>query len=132
MRLVRERDGAVVASELELADSFVRRLVGLMGRRGLPAGRGLWLEPCSSIHMMFVPFPIDVLFVRRRAEAPLGPGARAEVVDVAPRVRSWVGLAWCRGGAGGVEDCVGAVEVEAGRAADLAVRPGDVLALEAA
>jgi uncharacterized membrane protein (UPF0127 family) len=131
MRLVRERDGAVIAQHLELADSFVRRLVGLMGRRALPAGRGLWLEPCSSIHMMFVPFAIDVVFVRRRVEAPLGPGARAEVVDVAPRVRPWIGLAWCRGGAGGVES-VGAVEVPAGRAADLEVMPGDVLAVEAA
>jgi uncharacterized protein len=133
MRLVRERDGAVVADELEVADSFVRRLFGLMGRRALPTGRGLWLEPCTSIHMMFVPFSIDVLFVRRSAEAPLGPGARAEVVGVSPRVWPWVGLAWCRRGSSGVQPGVtGAVEVQAGRAGSLAVMPGDVLAVEGA
>ncbi|MCO5168583.1 MAG: DUF192 domain-containing protein [Planctomycetes bacterium] len=125
---MRERDGAVVADEVELAASFLRRLRGLMGRRALPPGRGLWLEPCASIHMMFVPFSIDVLFVTRRGDRPLGPGARAEVLEVAPRVRPWVGLAWCAGAFG----AVGAIEVAAGRAGDLGVAPGDLLTLEAA
>lgn len=125
MRLVRERDGAVVAERLELADSFLRRLRGLMGRRALPAGRGLWLEPCASIHMMFVPFAIDVLWVARSAARPLGVGARAEVLEVHPAVRPWLGAAWCRGASG-------AIELAAGRAEGLALAPGDLLSVEAA
>jgi len=36
-----------------------------MGRTGLPAGHGLWIEPCNSIHMFFMRFAIDVLFLDR-------------------------------------------------------------------
>ena len=125
MRLVRERDGALLAGELELADRFLSRLRGLMGRRALPEGRGLWLEPCDSIHMMFVPFAIDVIFVLREARKPLGVGARGEVVKVCPGVSPWLGLAWCRG-------ATGAVEVGAGRATALGIQPGDTLKVEAA
>ncbi len=125
MRLVRERDGAVVVDRLELADSFLGRLRGLMGRRDLPADRGLWLEPCASIHMMFVPFAIDVLWVSRAPGRPLGVGARAEVVQVSPAVRPWLGASWCRGASG-------AIELAAGRAGGLSLAPGDLLTVEAA
>jgi uncharacterized membrane protein (UPF0127 family) len=125
MRLVRGRDGAVVASDLELAASFLRRLRGLMGRRRLPAGRGLWLEPCASIHMMFVPFAIDVVFVRRAPERPLGPGAEGEVLKVCPAVTPWLGLAWCPG-------ATAAVELAAGQAAALGLWEGDLVRVEEA
>lgn len=36
-----------------------------MGRRDLPAGHGLLIKPCSSIHMFFMRFPIDVVFLDR-------------------------------------------------------------------
>ncbi|MDQ6747983.1 MAG: DUF192 domain-containing protein [Candidatus Dormibacteraeota bacterium] len=36
-----------------------------MGRSELPSGRGLWIEPCNSIHMFFMRFAIDVLFLDR-------------------------------------------------------------------
>jgi uncharacterized membrane protein (UPF0127 family) len=41
------------------------RFMGLMGRETLPSGHGLWIEPCSSIHMFFMRFAIDVLFLDR-------------------------------------------------------------------
>jgi uncharacterized protein len=125
VRLIRERDGARLVDELELADRFLSRLRGLMGRRALPEGRGLWLEPCDSIHMMFVPFAIDVVFVQRPTSSPLGVGARGEVVKVCPAVTPWLGLAWCRG-------ATGAVEVGAGRATALGISPGDTLMVEGA
>jgi len=56
-------DGSVVASNIDVADSVWRRFVGLMGRRELPAGHGLCIRPCSSIHMFFMRFPIDAVFV---------------------------------------------------------------------
>jgi uncharacterized membrane protein (UPF0127 family) len=59
-------DGGVIVEELEVARSSWSRFVGLMGRPALPAGAGLWLEPCNSIHMFFMRFAIDVLFLDRQ------------------------------------------------------------------
>jgi uncharacterized membrane protein (UPF0127 family) len=39
-----------------------------MGRKELPAGRALWIEPCNSIHMFFMRFAIDVLFLDREGK----------------------------------------------------------------
>lgn len=55
--------GRTVAGEVAVADNPWRRFMGLMGRRDLPEGSGLYLRPCSSIHMFFMRFPIDVAFV---------------------------------------------------------------------
>jgi uncharacterized protein len=56
-------DGTVVAEHIEVADTVWRRFVGLMGRRELLAGHGICIRPCSSIHMFFMRFPIDAVFV---------------------------------------------------------------------
>jgi uncharacterized membrane protein (UPF0127 family) len=56
-------DGTVVAEHVVEARSMVRRGLGLMFRRALPAGHGVWIQPCNSIHMFFMRFAIDVAFV---------------------------------------------------------------------
>jgi uncharacterized membrane protein (UPF0127 family) len=66
MRLLVADTGRVVVEDLELASSSWSRFVGLMGRPSLERGRGLWIEPCNSIHMFFMRFPIDVLFLDRQ------------------------------------------------------------------
>ncbi len=38
---------------------------GLLGRRSLPLGRGLFIEPTWSVHTWFMRFPIDVVFLDR-------------------------------------------------------------------
>ena len=38
---------------------------GLLGRRELPDGEGILLRPASSIHMAFMRFPIDAVFLAR-------------------------------------------------------------------
>jgi uncharacterized protein len=37
--------------------------MGLMGKPGLPAGEGLLINPCNSIHMFFMKFAIDAIFL---------------------------------------------------------------------
>ncbi len=51
--------------EAEVADTFFRRLKGLLGRRELPVGRGMLLKPANSIHTIGMKFAIDVLFLDR-------------------------------------------------------------------
>jgi uncharacterized protein len=55
--------GTTVAGEVAIADNPWRRFVGLMGRRELPDGAGLYLRPCSSIHMFFMRIAVDAVFV---------------------------------------------------------------------
>jgi uncharacterized membrane protein (UPF0127 family) len=47
----------------EVATNPWTRAVGLLGRKELPEGRGLWIRPCKSIHTFFMRFPIDVAYV---------------------------------------------------------------------
>jgi uncharacterized membrane protein (UPF0127 family) len=92
--LDRETDLAV---RLEAADSLWAKFMGLMGRRMLPAGDGLWLPATNGIHMMFMRFAIDAVFVGR-AEAD---GAR-RVRSVHRSLRIWIGLVPLIMGADGV------------------------------
>jgi len=126
VRLIRKRDGALVASELRVAEGFVGRARGLMGRGALQPGEGLLIRPCSSIHMMFMRFPIDAVFLRSE-QVPGGHALEVvgEVVKVCARVRPWIGVAWSLGAS-----CV--VELEAGAAERAALREGDVLCVERA
>lgn len=133
MRLVRDGDGAVVADDLEVARSFVGRARGLMGRAGLEPAQGLWLEPCNSIHMLFMRFPIDVVFVQRLERGRAQAGSTSEVLKVCADVSPWTGLASCRGNTFGLFGPVtAAVELPAGRAAAVGVQDGDLLRLEVA
>ena len=62
-RAVHERSGRVLAEELDVPRTMFGRGLGLMFRRELPAGRGMWINPCNGIHMMFMHFPIDAVFL---------------------------------------------------------------------
>src|SRR5213075_2659912 len=61
--LRREDDGQVVCERCMVADTTLRRLRGLLGRRELSPGDGIVLRPGWSIHTAFLLFPIDVAFV---------------------------------------------------------------------
>ena len=52
-----------LASNASAANSFWQRLVGLLGRRSLPAGEALLLQPCRSVHTLFMRFAIDLVYV---------------------------------------------------------------------
>lgn len=106
----------VEARAIELASGAAEarnawsRFRGLMLRRPLDAGEGLIIEPCGSIHMMFMRFAIDAVFYNRDLK----------VTRVAQGVKPWTGLALGGKGARGV------IELPVGAAAD--VKPGDQLA----
>ena len=63
IRIVNQTLGCVLAEQGELARSFWRRGMGLMGRTSLPEGYALIIYPEWSIHTFFMRLPIDVLFV---------------------------------------------------------------------
>jgi len=61
---------AFVATEAIVADSYVRRLVGLLGKtkRWAKVGTGLWIVPSRGVHTIGMMFPIDLLFLSKDKE----------------------------------------------------------------
>jgi uncharacterized membrane protein (UPF0127 family) len=51
--------------KISVAASFADRGRGLLGRSHLDPDQGLLIVPCSSIHTMFMQFPIDAVFFDR-------------------------------------------------------------------
>lgn len=98
-----------LAPRVELADGLRSRLVGLLGRSALGRGEGLWLVPCAQVHMFFMRFPIDVVFLDRERR----------VVSVVRELRPWRVSPWVRG-------AHSALELPAGSTAG-AVDAGDAL-----
>ena len=71
-----------MAQPLEVASNFFARGVGLMGRGGLPENGGLLIHGCNGIHMMFMRFPIDAVFVNKKGI----------VVKTYERLLPWIGV----------------------------------------
>jgi uncharacterized protein len=65
LRAIDLTSGKELALQLAVADTLPARLKGLLGRSELPAGAGLWIKPCNSIHTFGMKFPIDALFLDR-------------------------------------------------------------------
>jgi uncharacterized protein len=95
-----------LATSVEHARSLWARFVGLMGRRSLPAGHALWLSGTNGIHMFFMRFPIDAVFLGR----PAADGART-VLAARRDLRPWIGIVLLVRGADGVLELpTGAIE----------------------
>ena len=89
----------LLAEHLEDGASFWAKFMGLMGRASLPEGSGLWLPGENGIHMLFMRFPIDVVFVSGPLDDSMG---RRRVLSARPAVPPWRGVVWRGGGAKGV------------------------------
>jgi uncharacterized membrane protein (UPF0127 family) len=109
-RLERQ-DGSIVCERCLLVETPLARVRGLLGRAGLERGEGLLLRPASSIHMWFMRFAIDAVF--------LGPDE--EVLRVVPDLKPWR-MAAQRG-------AKAVVELPAGECERVGLRAGDRLAL---
>lgn len=79
--------------EIELADNFLKRLRGLMFRSRLASGSGLLLAPCNSVHMFFMRFAIDVIYLDENF------CIKKIVRDLTP----WLGISFCFGAWGALE-----------------------------
>jgi uncharacterized membrane protein (UPF0127 family) len=55
----------VLGEKIRVAGTSLRRLVGLLGKRGLEPGTGLLIIPSQAIHTVAMRFAIDVVFVDR-------------------------------------------------------------------
>ena len=68
----------VLSDQCRFANSFWKRMVGLLNRREVDKGEGLLLDRCYGIHTFGMKFPIDIVcldknFVVLRTIAQLPP-----------------------------------------------------------
>jgi uncharacterized protein len=82
----------------EVADTFWSRLRGLMGRKNIPADYGLLLLPCNSVHMCFMRFAIDVIYLDKEWK----------ILKIVRGLPPWCGLSFCYGAAAVLEVAAGA------------------------
>jgi uncharacterized membrane protein (UPF0127 family) len=66
MLVVNKKKRILIPILIKRADTFKQRFFGLMFRRIPISNEGLWIIPCDSIHMFFMSFPIDVLFLDKQ------------------------------------------------------------------
>jgi len=111
--VVRKEDGTVVCERCVVADSAWSRTKGLLGRPSLPEEEGILLRPAGSIHMFFMRFAIDAVFLDREMR----------VLRVAADLQPWR-MAGKRG-------AKMVLELPAGRCERAGVSTGDGLTLDA-
>lgn len=98
---------------VEAADSFFSRFWGLMGKKRIPSGYGLLLAPCNSIHMCFMRFCIDAVYINREYQ----------VLKVVHNLHPWLGFSWC-------PKAWAVIEMRSGEAKAYGIRCGDMLRTE--
>jgi hypothetical protein len=103
-RLLDVATGAIVADRIRPAHTHWTRLRGLLGTAPLTAREGLWLRPCRQVHMFWMRYAIDVVFLDAdlrivHTVAALAPGtvspkvsAATSVVELAAGVVAQAGL----------------------------------------
>jgi uncharacterized membrane protein (UPF0127 family) len=104
---------SVVATDVRMADHYFSRLMGLMGKPGLPAGHGLWITPCSDIHSCFMRFEFDAIFVDKQHK----------VLHLVERMKPWRVSKIVRGSKA-------VLELPAGAVAESGTQLGDLIELQ--
>ncbi len=66
MRILNITRNTEVASSAEVASSGAKRTKGLLGRKSLERGKGLWIVPCEAVHTFFMQFPLDLIYLDRK------------------------------------------------------------------
>ena len=74
-----ETRGTMLAERVQVAATSVQRAVGLLGRKDLNPGEGLWIWPSSGVHT----------FGRKFASDVVGRDAQRRVIRVWRRVAPW-------------------------------------------
>jgi uncharacterized membrane protein (UPF0127 family) len=78
-KILNKSKETTVAKKALVAQSFFQRLVGLMFRKSMDHEEGLIFYNAPSIHMFFMYFPIDVVFLDKDMR----------VIKVCPALAPW-------------------------------------------
>lgn len=65
MKLINLTTGTEITNNVVIANTFISRLKGLLGRSEMPSDLALVIKPCNQVHMFFMRFPVLVVFVSK-------------------------------------------------------------------
>lgn len=108
--LQKEKDAKNPPLNIEVADSFWTRFRGLMCRKRLLSGHGLLLAPCSSIHMSFMRFCLDAVYIDQDYR----------ILKIVRKLHPWIGFSWCH-------NAWGVIELPSGDASKYKLQVGETL-----
>lgn len=120
VRLINLKDHRIISDKCLVAESFISRLRGWIGKTRAVSGEGILFPNCTSIHMWFMSIPIDVVFLR--VESAKG-GERKVVTSVHGSVRPWKALPL------GDRNAHETLELPAGSVERIGIVPGDELCI---
>ena len=99
--------------KVEKADTLFKRLIGLIGRKEIYSETGLLIAPCNSIHMLFMRFSIDAIFIDKEFR----------IKKIVKNLKTWIGFAVCF-------NAWGVIEMNAGEADRLKLAVNQTLKVE--
>lgn len=95
-----KEDFPSVQIQVERADTWLGRFCGLMIRKPLPHGSGLLLVSTNSIHMCFMRFAIDAVYLDQDNI----------IVKIVKNLHPWIGISACFHAASVIEMLSGEAE----------------------
>lgn len=98
--------------KLSVADSFLTRAAGLLFSPSPESGQGLLITHCASVHMFFMRYAIDVVFI----------DAAGRILKLCPALKPW-SMAACR-------QARHVIELRDGDIQKFGLQQGQVIALE--
>lgn len=66
MKILNRTRQTQLASKAEVAGSGAKRTKGLLGRKGLAPGEGMWIVPCEAVHTFGMQFALDLVYLDRK------------------------------------------------------------------
>jgi hypothetical protein len=108
-KIIDKTNSKCISADARVAKTFFQRLVGLLSRASLSTEEALIFYNVSSIHMFFMRFPIDVLYLDKEMK----------VLKIKHSLLPWR-----------MSSCLGAkttIELPAGKAKESLVKIGDTL-----
>lgn len=106
-------EGADTTLTVHLATTFWQRFRSLMLRRPLPPATALLITPCNSIHMCFMRFAIDAVYLDKQGK----------ILKITRHLRPWIGLSACW-------QAHSVLEMTAGQADALGLRVGQKFTIQ--
>jgi uncharacterized membrane protein (UPF0127 family) len=67
VRVINTTKGTTLGEHIDVADTSLSRMAGLLGKTGLAPATGLLIVPSQAVHSFGMRFPIDVLFMDRHS-----------------------------------------------------------------